>query len=140
MASGNAQCKRRLRVISVAACAALLVIACGTAAAGSPASAPMQSSTVTTSASGPSPTDAGGDALYVCVHDKNGQRLQTPMALDPQVDKLCRKAPEMGPCQYERNACRHRGGRVFTSTGQEITRETEAEYDRRVMRIRMKSN
>jgi hypothetical protein len=46
----------------------------------------------------------------------------------------------MGPCQYERNLCRRSGGRVYASDGREITMATEAEYDRKVMRVRLKSN
>jgi hypothetical protein len=84
--------------------------------------------------------DAADAPLYVCVRNVDGVRQQSDIALEPSVDKLCRKAPEMGPCQYEREACRRRGGRVYTSTGQEITRDTEAEYNRRVMRVRMKSS
>jgi hypothetical protein len=56
------------------------------------------------------------------------------------VAKLCVTHPEMGPCQYERNACRRSGGRVFGAEGKEITLATEVEYDKKVMRIRLKSN
>ena len=58
----------------------------------------------------------------------------------PKVDELCRKHPEMGPCQYERNACRSKGGRVFSGDGKEITMATEAEYDRKVRRVTFKAN
>jgi hypothetical protein len=78
--------------------------------------------------------------LYVCIKEKEGQSRQTTIEFAPQVAELCRKAPEMGPCQYEREACRHDGGRVFTVDGAEITLQVEADYDRRVMRVRMKSN
>ena len=53
---------------------------------------------------------------------------------------LCRKHPEMGPCQYERNNCRASGGRVFAADGVEITMATEAEYDKKVMRVRFRAN
>jgi hypothetical protein len=79
-------------------------------------------------------------ALYICVSESGGEQRRTIIALPPPVEALCRKAPEMGPCQYEREACRRAGGKVFTAGGTEITRQTEAEYDRRVMRIRMKAN
>jgi hypothetical protein len=79
-------------------------------------------------------------AQYVCVVDANGQRQQTAIEFAPQVAKLCATNPEMGPCQYERNACRRSGGRVFASEGKEITMATEDEYDKKVMRIRLKSN
>jgi len=46
----------------------------------------------------------------------------------------------MGPCQYERNLCRSSGGRVFAAGGQEITRQTEDEYDRKVLRVRFRTN
>jgi len=46
----------------------------------------------------------------------------------------------MGPCQYERDVCRSSGGRVFAAGGFEITRAVEAEYDRKVMRVRFKAN
>jgi len=88
-------------------------------------------------ASGLAPTDG---SLYVCVIGTASAQQRTPVELSPSVDKLCRKAPEMGPCQYEREVCRRQGGRVYTASGVEITKQVEAEYDRRVMRIRMKSN
>ena len=53
---------------------------------------------------------------------------------------MCRKHPEMGPCQYERNACRSKGGRVFAADGKEITMATEAEYDKKVRRVTFKAN
>jgi hypothetical protein len=80
------------------------------------------------------------NAQYVCVIEAAGQRQQTVIEFSPRVAGLCLKHPEMGPCQYERNACRHGGGRVFAAEGKEITLATEAEYDRKVMRIRLKSN
>jgi len=80
------------------------------------------------------------NAQYVCVTDAGGQRQQTVIEFSPKVAELCVKHPEMGPCQYERNACRASGGRVFAAEGKEITMATEAEYDKKVMRIRLKSN
>ena len=82
----------------------------------------------------------GPGAIYVCTTEVAGLRQQTAIEFSTQIAELCRKAPEMGPCQYERDKCRRNGGRVFAVDGTEITRQTEAEYDRRVMRIRMKSN
>jgi hypothetical protein len=84
--------------------------------------------------------EAAPSVIYVCVAALAGQTRQTPIEFSPQVAELCSKAPEMGPCQYEREACRRNGGRVFAVDGTEITLQTEAEYDRRVMRVRMKSN
>jgi hypothetical protein len=80
------------------------------------------------------------NAQYVCVTEAAGQRQQTVIEFAPNVATLCVKHPEMGPCQYERNACRRSGGRVFAAEGKEITMATEAEYDKKVMRIRLKSN
>jgi hypothetical protein len=80
------------------------------------------------------------NAQYVCVTDAAGQRQQTVIEFSPKVATMCLKHPEMGPCQYERNACRRSGGRVFAAEGKEITMATEAEYDKKVMRIRFKSN
>ena len=50
-----------------------------------------------------------------------------------------REEPRDG-CQYERNACRSRGGRVYAGNGVEITMQTEAEYDKKVLQLRFKSN
>jgi hypothetical protein len=73
--------------------------------------------------------------IYAC--DIAGSR--TPIELDATVDKLCRRHPEMGPCQYERAACRRRGGRVFTTAGEEVTEAIEAEYDKKVRRVRFQA-
>ena len=77
---------------------------------------------------------------YVCVSETNGVRKQTSIEFSPKVAALCRKHPEMGPCKYERDVCRRSNGRVYTGTGVEITQQTEAEYDKRVMRVVFKSN
>lgn len=79
-------------------------------------------------------------AIYVCVSGAGAELRQTSIEFAPGVGELCRKHPEMGPCQYERDACRHSGGRVFAADGSEITRRVEDEYDKRVMRIRLRSN
>ena len=79
-------------------------------------------------------------ALYVCVNGAGAQLQQTAIEFPPGVGELCRKHPEMGPCQYERDACRRSGGRVFAADGKEITKLVEAEYDRRVLRVRINSN
>jgi hypothetical protein len=78
--------------------------------------------------------------IYVCVTRVDGKRQQVAIAFDKKVESLCRRHPEMGPCQYERNVCRRSGGRVFTATGAEITMATEAEYDRKVMRVRFRGD
>jgi len=79
-------------------------------------------------------------ALYVCVSEAAGVRQTTAIEFAPKVGALCAKDPEMGPCQYERNICRKSGGRVYAANGVEITMATEAEYDKKVMRVRFKSN
>jgi len=79
------------------------------------------------------------DALYVCAVDAGGTRQQTAIEFTPKVAAMCAKHPEMGPCQYERNACRQRGGRVFAGNGVEVTTAMEAEYDRKVLRVRLKA-
>jgi len=80
------------------------------------------------------------DALYVCVVTRGGATQQTAIEFAPKVGELCSRHPEMGPCQYERNGCRARGGRVFAAGGVEITMATEAEYDKKVMRTRFRAN
>jgi hypothetical protein len=79
-------------------------------------------------------------AIYVCVVGSGTATTQTAIEYVDKVDALCRKHPEMGPCQYERNACRRKGGRVFAADGAEITLATEAEYDRKVRRVQFKAN
>ena len=77
---------------------------------------------------------------YVCVSEANGVRQQTSIEFSPKVADLCRKHPEMGPCKYERDVCRRGNGRVYAANGVEITKQTEAEYYKRVMRVVFKSN
>jgi hypothetical protein len=80
--------------------------------------------------------DAPPGPLYYC--DVGGTR--TPVEFDARVDQLCRRHPQMGPCQYERDACRKRGGRVFTARDEEVTPAVEAEYDRVVRRVRLQAD
>ncbi len=79
-------------------------------------------------------------AIYVCVSESGGARTQTAIEFSPKVGTMCAKHPEMGPCQYERDVCRRSGGRVYAAGGVEITAQTEAEYDKKVMRVRFKAN
>jgi hypothetical protein len=90
-----------------------------------------------TFAADPAPIVVPPDKLYVCVTDTNGVRTQASIEFTPNVHALCAKHPEMGPCQYARNECRRGGGRVFASDGVEITMKTEAEYDKKVMRVKI---
>jgi hypothetical protein len=105
-----------------------------------PAVPPPATATSATSAAPRGAPAMPADALYVCVSEADGQHSESVIEFTPKVGELCRRHPEMGPCQYERETCRQRGGRVFAAGGVEITRETEAEYDRKVMRVRFKSN
>ncbi|MEO7762240.1 MAG: hypothetical protein ABIS68_10060 [Casimicrobiaceae bacterium] len=77
--------------------------------------------------------------LYVCAATVDGQPKHTAIEYVPKVRDLCAKHPEMGVCQYERVACRQSGGRVFDARGVEITNQTEAEYDKKVMRVRFRA-
>jgi hypothetical protein len=79
-------------------------------------------------------------ALYVCAVRTGATLQQTAIEYAEKVGELCRKHPEMGPCQYERNACRGKGGRVFAADGTEITMATEAEYDKKVRRVTFRAN
>lgn len=88
----------------------------------------------------PAPIALPPTALYVCVTENAGQRKQTAIEFAPKVGALCQRHPEMGPCQYERDLCRNGGGRVFAANGQEITRQVEDEYDRKVLRVRFRAN
>ena len=87
-----------------------------------------------------SPVVLPDGSLYVCITEAAGVRQQTVIEFPPKIGALCAKHPEMGPCQYERQVCRGRGGRVYGAGGVEITLQTEAEYDRKVMRVRFKAN
>lgn len=86
------------------------------------------------------PGGAPSNVLYLCTSDGADGRKQTAIEFAPSVAALCARHPEMGPCQYERDRCRSRGGRVFAADGQEITRATEDAYDRKVMRVRFRAN
>lgn len=74
--------------------------------------------------------------LYVC--DAGGTKFN--IEYEPRVEQLCRRHPEMGPCQYERTQCRSRGGRVYTQKGEEVTMAVEGEYDRIVRRVRFQAD
>ena len=88
----------------------------------------------------PQPMTVPAGAQYVCVSNNRGQTTQTAIEFAPKVAALCKRHPEMGPCQYERDLCRSSGGRVYAAGGQEITRQIEDEYDRKVLRVRFRAN
>ena len=76
-------------------------------------------------------------AVYVCAAGSGKDRKIAAIELEEKVAALCRRHPEMGPCQNARNACRRSGGRVYAADGSEITQADEAEYDKKVMRVRV---
>jgi hypothetical protein len=81
-------------------------------------------------------TDLPPGPIYRC--EVGG--VSTVLPLPENIESLCRRHPEMGPCQYERDSCRQRGGRVFTSLGEEVSPRVEAEYDKRVTRVRFQGD
>jgi len=95
-------------------------------------------STLPANAMAATPVVVPPGSLYVCVNESGGVRRVVPIEFSPNVGALCAKHPEMGPCQYERNVCRRSGGRVYAAGGVEVTLQIEAEYDRKVMRVRIK--
>lgn len=99
---------------------------------------PLPSTALSPPALAPAPFPS--HILYMCLTEVAGQRQQTAIEFVPKVGELCRRYPEMGPCQYEREVCRRAGGRVFAADGSEITAATEAEYDKRVLRVRFRAN
>ena len=143
--------RRHLRPLGALALASLVACtASDTApdAAKPPAAAVAHQPLATAPATAPAPpagtpplaVDVPADKLYVCVAKRDGETRQTVIEFAPKVAELCRRHPEMGPCQYERNECRARGGRVFAAGGVEVTMQTEADYDRKVMRTRFRAN
>ena len=76
-------------------------------------------------------------AVYVCVAGSGKDRTIATIELVEKVAALCRRHTEMGPCQNARNACRRSGGRVYAADGSEITLADEAEYDKKVTRVRV---
>ena len=77
-------------------------------------------------------------AVYVCAAGSGKDRTIAAIELGEKVvAAICRRHTEMGPCQNARNACRRRGGRVYAADGSEVTQADEAEYDKKVMRVRV---
>lgn len=77
------------------------------------------------------------DAVYVCAKGSGKSRTIAAIELEAKVAALCRRHTEMGPCQSARNACRRSGGRVYAADGNEVLQADEAEYDKKVMRLRV---
>ena len=117
--------------VAFAACAAVSIAA-------DPAPAPPAAvASGAPSAPAQAPIVVPPDKLYVCVTEAGGVRNVAPIEFAANVYLLCARHPEMGPCQYARNECRGGGGRVYAPDGKEITMQTEAEYDKKVMRVKV---
>ena len=84
----------------------------------------------------PSVTPSGA-TRYECVRGAQGAESRAAIAFPENSGRICARFPAMGPCQYERNACRSAGGRVIRFDGIEITKEVEHEYDKQVTRFRL---
>ena len=78
-----------------------------------------------------------GTTRYECVKGASGAEARQPITFPENSGRICARFPAMGPCQYERVACRASGGRVIRFDGVEITREVETEYDKQVQRFRL---
>lgn len=74
---------------------------------------------------------------YQCLSSNNTGGTSAPIVLPENTLRVCSRFPAMGPCQYERDACRAKRGRVIRFDGVEITKEVEAEYDKQVQRFRL---
>ncbi len=78
-----------------------------------------------------------GTTRYECVHGMQGAESRVAITFPENSGRICARFPAMGPCQYERAACRAAGGRVIRFDGVEITKEVEHEYDKQVTRFRL---
>lgn len=76
-----------------------------------------------------------GKTRYDCVKGESGSEVRQPITFPESSGRICARFPAMGPCQYERVACRASGGRVIRFDGIEITKEVEGEYDKQVQRF-----
>jgi hypothetical protein len=74
-----------------------------------------------------------GKSRYECSNGAARDAIELPS----NTLRICSRFPAMGPCQYERDACRAKGGRVIRFDGVEITKEVENEYDKQVQRFRL---
>lgn len=78
-----------------------------------------------------------GATRYSCERGPAASATRSNIELPEGTSRICSRFPAMGPCQYERAACRAGGGRVIRFDGVEITKEVELEYDRQVQRFRL---
>ena len=78
-----------------------------------------------------------GTTRYECVKGASGAEARQPISFPENSGRICARFPAMGPCQYERDACRASGGRVIRFDGIEITTDVEHEYDKQVTRFRL---
>ena len=78
-----------------------------------------------------------GTTRYECVRGKTGAETRATIIFPEKSGRICARFPAMGPCQYERAACRAAGGRVIRFDGAEITKDVEKEYDKQVQRFRL---
>ena len=78
-----------------------------------------------------------GTTRYECVKGASGAETRQAITFPENSGRICARFPAMGPCQYERVACRASGGRVIRFDGVEITKEVETEYDKQVQRFRL---
>ena len=78
-----------------------------------------------------------GTTRYECVKGGSGAETRQSITFPENSGRICARFPAMGPCQYERVACRASGGRVIRFDGVEITKEVETEYDKQVQRFRL---
>lgn len=78
-----------------------------------------------------------GQPRYQCLNSKTSGDIRTVITLPTGSERICSRFPAMGPCQYERDACRAKGGRVIRFDGVEITKEVEREYDKQVQRFKL---
>ncbi len=87
-------------------------------------------------ATNPSVTPSG-TTRYECIKGKTGSETRAAIVFPENSGRICTRFPAMGPCQYERDACRATGGRVIRFDGAEITKDVEKEYDKQVQRFRL---
>lgn len=78
-----------------------------------------------------------GTTRYECVKGNAGAETRVAITFPENSGRICARFPAMGPCQYQRDACRATGGRVIRFDGAEISKDVEKEYDKQVQRFRL---